>query len=239
MSLEKIRRFKKHYTPKNIIVSITGNLDIKQVKKIMNKCLPELSNNKLDANIKTNINFDDFTFTHKSKQAIVKLVYKGTPVKKTVEENFVADLFHGGFGHGMHSLLFDKIREELGLCYTIGSAYAAWVNFGYNYIQCMLDKKNIDIMINEALKLIEKVKKEGFSDTLFDVAKKQFLYSLAMDTQTSTDINRQYIRYFALDRVIPFEEERKRIEKLKNADIIDYANKMFDTEPKIVKMIEE
>jgi predicted Zn-dependent peptidase len=239
-TLTKIKKFvNKHYAPNNVIFVIAGKVDEGTVGNVLAACVPTTDKQGAVPDIKVKLNLEDYAFHHKSKQAVLQIICEGESAEENIKENFVPRFFHAGFGGGMHSLLFDRIREELGLCYNVGSRGDRWKNFGFNRINCFLDQKNIDQATTEIMDVIKKVKEEGFTAELFDVSKKQCLYRWASGMQTSEGAACQYDKYFVnKDKVVSWEEFYSGINKVTNGDVIEYANKIFAGKIKMVKMTE-
>ena len=82
-------------------------------------------------------------------------------------------------GAGSHSLLYETIREKMGLCYNV---YARTFSIYYPdavavNIASFLDKKNIDKFKLTTEKLIAKVCKQGLDPTLFECAKNMSVFN--------------------------------------------------------------
>lgn len=239
-TVDKIKKFTStHYDPQSMAIVIAGNLNSEKVVKIVEKYIPDKFYVDVlhEPNINVDLNFEDYSFHHKSKQAVLQLIYKGLSAQESQKRNFVSSIFHDAFGQGMQSMLFDRIREELGMCYSIYSYEDSWKNFGFCSINCLLDKKNIDTVYQEVQKLIEQVKKDGISQELFDIAKKQMMYKIASRTETSGGMSTRYDSYFMKD-ILSFTEIKNKVNKLKNEDVINYANYVFDGQEKVVAMTE-
>jgi len=91
-------------------------------------------------------------------------------------------------GGGAFSYLFERIREELGLCYTVGSSadslYYPWhtvIRF-YGYT----DPKNVDNFISAVDDVIVDVTKNGINPLIFDCAKNSAIFSAMKSTETSS-----------------------------------------------------
>jgi predicted Zn-dependent peptidase len=127
---ELFQYYKENYVPANIVVSIAGNVDVARIK--------EFVESKLD--------FTGPTTHLKSTQKIIK----GAPfielVPKEVEQiqislgvpglsyhdetRYTQNVMNSILGGGMSSRLFQKLREELGLAYSVYTYPASYSDTG-------------------------------------------------------------------------------------------------------------
>lgn len=245
MTVDFLKDFRKNnYTKSNILFTVIGGIDEERIKKefkiyfntveeILEKC-PELTVAKLgDGNVEgmsENLielipNLNEEKVTHKSDQAYFAMITEGMPSIENFNANYVASVFSNAFGGGMHSLLFDRIREELGYCYSTGVWYHTFANGTSNYsIYAALDKKNIPTTIDEVNRLIKGVKEEGIVDELLRTSKDNLLYHMARTYETSAGLSCMAACYFDNKRFTTLDEKAKKIESITNEDIIEFAN---------------
>ncbi|MDD6794166.1 MAG: pitrilysin family protein [Clostridiaceae bacterium] len=110
---------KNKYIPYNSVISVCGNFDEKELKKLIEKYFGNWES--------------DFAYVPKYKETFVhsgsnylnkdieqlhiSLGLKGLPYGD--ERSYALVLLSNIFGGGASSILFQKVREELGLCYTV------------------------------------------------------------------------------------------------------------------------
>ena len=244
MTPEKLHRFvNAHYTPANILISFVGKVDPKEIEKVLQSCLPELPEGEFEPWWKDVLTLDEYHFHHKSKQAVVALSYKGVTLQGEMDHSFLPDVFCNCLGGGMHSILFDRVREKLGICYHVGAYHSSNATSGQLMIYCLLDEKNIDLAIEESRKIISKVKKEGLDSELLDIAKRNYLFNFAKSCLTPGGIASFIENYFEIDPAsindyISFNERAKRVNSITNHNMIEFAREIFDNKKPhaVVKM---
>jgi len=232
MTTEKIRRFKdKYYNAGNMLISICGDVDENQFYSILDKHLPQTESILNVNNRSPTWDFGTKEFKHPAKQAIVTLMSQGQNINEKVGNKFIQNIFMNAFGGGMHSMLFDRIREELGLCYAVGSGDIAYREYGLNYMYCYLDEANISLCINEMQLLLDSVKKNGIKQDIIDVSKKNYLFQVGKSSETTEKRNSSTQLMFDLDsnfdEYIDFAHRKKLVESITNDDIVHYANDVF------------
>ena len=117
--------YKKHYQPKELVVSVAGNVKHKKVVKLVEEALSkdgflDVPNAKSDTRpatpVKTpglgNIGLID----RKTEQA--HILYGFPAVARTDKRRFALAILSSALGGGMSSRLFQEIREKRGLAYT-------------------------------------------------------------------------------------------------------------------------
>ena len=90
-------------------------------------------------------------------------------------------------GGGSYSRLFTRIREELGLCYSVGSRLLtmAYPNCNIANMYCSTSSKNVNIFIDECEKEIQKMLKNGLDKKVFDCAKTALIAQTFRRIETS------------------------------------------------------
>jgi predicted Zn-dependent peptidase len=248
MTIDDLKSFRKrYYNVDNIAFAVTGNIDESEVVRVFERLLsdaPSSSYVKLDSSAISydDINFEDFEFNHKAKQAIIGFIAKGVSAKEKHDKNYRTSVMSVGLGGGMHSLLFDRIREELGLCYHVGIWTSSYKDTGDMLVHCLLDEGNIQQAKDEIQIILKKIKSEGLDDELIRVSKSTMLFDLAEDVDTSRGYSQlifdNYFKYGC--ELIDCDDRKDRIDSVTNDDIIEAANDAFkDDKLKFVQMTTE
>ncbi len=166
-SMKKLNReviidyFYKNYNPNNMIISLAGNFNSKEVIKLLNE-----SFGSFNKEVKTSL--DKISAVHNYKNKI-----KG--IKKNIEQlhvcigleavnNISEDIqpilvMNNVFGGSMSSRLFQKIREEMGLVYAIDSHLSTYDNTGDYSIYAGLNAEylvQVMKLINEEMDYMKK-----------------------------------------------------------------------------------
>jgi predicted Zn-dependent peptidase len=235
---DKLRRFvADHYNPANMLISFVGPVTPDQVKAVLEQCLPDLPDGQREPWWKDTLALDEFNFHHQSKQAIIALITEGITLQAEMDHNYMPDVFCNALGGGMHSLLFDRLREKLGLCYHVGAHHSSSATSGEMLIYCLLDENNIALAVEECGKIVADVKAHGFDSEMLEIAKRNYLFGFAKRRLTPSGIAGMVEGYFYLDpkslnHYISFEDRAKRVNGLTNKNVIDFANFVFsDAKP--------
>ncbi len=134
-------------------------------------------------------------------------------------------------GGGMSSVLFQKIREQKGLAYTVYTYHESFRDAGVFGAYVATEPKNLTDALGMMIKECNRLKKKKLSAITMDQIKAQLKgnLTLAMES-TSARMNRLARQELVLGRFYSLDQTLKEIDSLKSADILKVANLMFDNE---------
>jgi len=154
------------------------------------------------------------------------------------EHDFVCDVFMNGFGGGMHSLLFQRIREQLGLCYGIYCYLLDGTVSSSAIVQSMLDRKDVLQTVSEVTNTLDQVAEKGFDERLLKTAKNNILFDIAKAISTPYGFAKGFCdKYFSYG-LFDYGIIKNKIDKITNDDIVRYANWMKEGGCQTIRMNE-
>lgn len=186
-------------------------------------------------------NYTPRSFYHNAKQATIGLMTQPQVTKLSLEEKAVRKLVINGAGGDMHSLLFQRIREELGFCYHIHMYQNVYSDVVYSMVFAQLEKENIPKAHEEMLKILKQIKTEGFSDELLRTSKENELFDMASAIETSQGFGRCVFDAYELRGwLFDYKVMEQHVNNVSNEDIVAMANRMFpDDEMVLLAMTDE
>lgn len=132
LSREKIiDYFINNYRPENIVISLAGNINTKEVFKMLNYHFDNFNNsNKKIYEINSIYNFTNKIkgINKNTEQLNFCIGMEGVPVTSEYVEGLL--VLNNIFGGSMSSRLFQKIREDLGLAYAVESYPSSYKDIG-------------------------------------------------------------------------------------------------------------
>jgi len=187
-SLEKISRqdildyIEKYYTAPNIIISVVGAFPFEKVKALTKKYFASRfkGKNTIEEPIKSNVIIPEYRFSCVKKDVAQTQIAFGFACDNIYSENRMSVLLASFiFGGSMGSRLFQKVREEKGLVYSVSCVPELHTFGGDVLISLGTNKKNQ----REALQIIKDeidfLVDNGFSEEELDRAK-NFCKSIVM-----------------------------------------------------------
>lgn len=229
---DKVKSFiDEHYTADQIVISVAGNLEEGLVEFIAN-LFDQFENNKQ----REEITFDNPVFhagqTVKKTQIEQAHLAIGFPGLAIESEHLISFMVMNNiFGDSMSSRLFQKIREEKALAYTIFSYYSAYAGAGAFMIYGGTSTPSLKLMEDTIFEVIEEFKKYGVTQAELNSAKSQIESNLLLGLETSYDFMTRNAKNEILhgyDRTV--EESLKELEQVSISSIQDQIDTLFSKE---------
>ena len=211
---------KEKYTPQNTVISVCGKFDDKELKELIEKYF---SNWNSESNyVPTYENCEIQTGTYYKDKDIeqlhVILGLKGLP--QGDEHGYALTLLSNVFGGGASSILFQEVREKLGLCYSIYCYPQPFQNAGSLSIYAGLGKNYGEKALEVILKEINKFAKEGITDDKLNINKEKLKasYILGLESTSSRMFSNGKSVLFK-NKITTQEDVIKRVDKISQEDI--------------------
>lgn len=217
--------YKKHYRSDNTVVAIAGNFDreyvIEKIKESFGK-IPKID--IIDVCEKPKY-FKSIIRKEKDiEQLHLTMCFDGVPLGS--DDTYALTAINTVFGGGMSSRLFQKIREENGLAYTVYSFTSSFINSGLFGIYAALNSSQLS-QVNELIyKEISEFKKEKISPEQLAKTKEQiksnFILSLENSSSRASNIGRNQV---LLSRTREVDEIIKKVDDIN----VETINRLIDT----------
>ncbi|HKL94352.1 MAG TPA: pitrilysin family protein [Clostridia bacterium] len=231
LSREDLFSYKaKSYTADNTVVVLTGNITFDNAKAIAEKyfvkkfdgakCgLIEIPPAKYHSNLTKK--------TKKIEQSHIAFAFPS--VKYEDDRDLAVQLLCTVFGLEMSSRLFQKVREQLGLCYTIYAYPSFYKKEGSLIIYTSTNPASIEKAVKAIKSEIELLLENGITDDELKKGKEQMKTGLVLGQESTTAIMRAYGRnvLFA-GKLYDIDEKIAKIDKLNAEDILSVAREIFD-----------
>ena len=218
------RFFKRLYQPDRIVIAVAGNVTHDRLVQMVGPVFASIAPGNGFAPRITPTNGCDMTRkTRDLEQTHICLGMRGLSV--TDPRRFAASLLNTILGGNMSSRLFQNIREERGLAYSIYSFLTSYADTGMLGIYTAVAPKDADTCINLIMKQIRNLKKEPVpSEVLHDA--KEFIKGNLLMAEESPD--NQMVRLaqneFYFDEYIPMQTVIDNIDAVVVDDLLALAN---------------
>lgn len=231
-SPEKIVGFlKKNYQRNRMMIVASGNLEHEVLIELVNKHFPDTNSGDSAANtikrIKPELHNGLFVANRNTNQSHICI---GMPAVTFDHPQRAALLILNSFlGGSMSSRLFQRIREELGMAYTVFSYLDFFEDTSIIGVYLNTEKNQTGQVISEVYKELEKFKSNSLSSIELDSTKEQLKGSLVLGLEnTSHRMNRLAKHELLLNKYISIDETIQEIDKVNAADLLDLANQLFN-----------
>lgn len=147
------------------------------------------------------------------------------------EERFALQLLSTALGAGMSSRLFQKVREEKGLCYSIYSYGAGHADTGLFCVYTALGKETEEQAIRTILEVVREVADKGISDQELERAREQSKANVLMGLESTQSLMSHMGRSLLLTGAITTPDEMlERYNAVTGEQVRDLARRIFDFE---------
>lgn len=221
----------KYYSAKNILIAVAGNFDENELFDSLNKyfCTHKLSDaEKSVVDYKESEKISREVSAYKDiEQAHICWAYPGFDLLD--DKRYALSVLNNIVGGSMSSRLFQSIREERGMAYSVYSYPSVYLHSGMFCVYAGTMLKNAD----EVLKLMDAEIKKLISDKItkeeFEQSKQQLKgnYILALES-TSARMNSIGKAQLLAGRVREDDEIIKQIEDIKFDEVADIIPYIFD-----------
>ena len=223
--------YHKSFVPNNIIISAAGSLNHKQfVDLIMERFAPlkPLRNGFHQAAPAVTPRI--ITRNKKSlEQVQLCMGVQSHPISH--EKRYVSYVMNTVLGGGMSSRLFQKIREEQGLVYSIYSDLNPYRDTGCLLVNAGTSLESIGSVVESVLEEFRRLKDTPIGEEEINRAKDQLKGSLMLSLESSTsrmsNLARQEM-YF--ERFVSLDETIDLIEAVTAGEVVEMANQLFHTD---------
>ena len=219
----------KHYNASNIVISCAGNFDRDKLREMLERYFSKLPGGGVSM-AKSSVVRTDRAYLGLDKDIEQAHVALGFPGYRTdCPEQYALFVLNNALGGSMSSRLFQRIREDMGLAYSVYSYPSSYADTGYFTLYAGTGEKQAKKVTELMLEEIEKLKASGITKDEFDRAKEQLKgnYMLGQES-TSARSNAIGKSYLAHGKVYTEDEILKRIEAVSMEDVARAAGDVFD-----------
>ena len=225
------RFFRKTYVPANLIVAAAGDLDHEGFAALVETHFGTLSAPP-DGLVETPPEPAMTVRLHEKdlEQAHITLGTVAPP--EASPDRFAAYLLNAILGGNLSSRLFQVIREEHGLAYTVYSGLACHRDCGQFSIYAGTDPSHVPELLELTLGEVRRIKEEPVPEDELSRAKDHLRGSILMGLEpTGARMSRLARQEMYFGRYIPPEDVIAAIDAVRPDDVLRLAKEWFDDRP--------
>ncbi|MDI3538019.1 MAG: hypothetical protein PWQ13_42 [Bacillota bacterium] len=228
---EQIRAFyARYYTPANLVITAAGNLRHDELVRLAERYFAGRTRSpQTHALSAPNFWAGRRLFERDTEQVHVCLGAPGVPVED--ERNYVVEVANSILGGGLSSRLFQHIREEKGLAYSVYSYHTAYQGIGLFTIYLGLSKENLEAGLELVEQELESLVKEPVPAAEIERARNQVLGTFRLSLENTTNrMIRMGKQELSLGRFIPVEEVEDKLRAVTAEDVQQLCARAFGRE---------
>jgi predicted Zn-dependent peptidase len=219
-----------YYSPREIVISVAGNFEHARLIELLNASFGKLARGSLDKKEVTPV-FTQAIAVKKKQLEQVQICVGCKGMQYTHEDRFVISALNTVMGNSMSSRLFQEIREQNALAYSIYSYVTSYRDTGLLTVYAGADPSNALEVVRLVIKEFRKIKDEGITPAEESRVRNQIKGSLVLSLESSTShmsrLARQEIyfgKYLSMDDII------KGVEKVTAEQVQRLAGQLFTRE---------
>ena len=230
---ETTRKFHAEtFNASNLIIAAAGNLEHAQIVELAEKFFSSKSKIQNPKSKIQNPTLAAPILIKKNKNLEQAHLIIATPfVDASSERRYAADILANALGGGTSSRLWQKIREEKGLAYSVGASAALYQDCGVFQIYAATSPKQTEEVLDISLKELRKVVRDGITQAELELVKEQTIASILLGLEDSSVRAGTLARLEMVHgRQISLEETLQKIEAVTIKEVQELAQKFFQTE---------
>lgn len=222
----------RHYRPENITVSVAGNIDHNQIVALAHKHLKfkrSASSIEPVAYEATEIRGFRRAIRRPSEQAHVLIGLPSHDFRNPLRfEGFVVNSLLAG---GMTSRLYQKVREDRGLVYSIYGQLITHLDSGLNVIYAGTEPKKMPLVVELIYKELRRLKRDGISRSELDLFKKQVRGQILLGADDiESRMNSIAVNDMVFGRYRPVDTVIRDIDKITSDSCHEYLERFMNLE---------
>ncbi|WP_250672830.1 pitrilysin family protein [Paraclostridium ghonii] len=178
--------FEKYYVGSNSVISVSGNFKFEEIVELIESKFKDLPKGNVDVSITEPEFHPCFIARNKdTEQVNLAISLKAIPLECR-EDTYALSIVNNIFGGSISSRLFQNIRENKGLVYSIYSAPSLYRKSGELGIYASMSNENLKKVYNLVLEEIENLRKNHITDEEIKASKEQLKGSYILDLESTS-----------------------------------------------------
>jgi len=228
LSPDDLRKYiSEQYQPTNTVIAVAGNIDEEEMIRLTTQYFQNYQATGERANIEQpTITADHLMKQKETEQAHFCLGLKGLPIGDPMIYPLI--LLNNILGGSMSSRLFQEIREERGLAYSVFSYHSAYREAGSLHLYAGTAPHQLEEVYDLCIKTLSTLAKEGITQKELQNGKEQLKGNLMLSLEsTNSRMSRIGKNELLLKRHLSLDEVVQRIDSIKLEQVHQIASEIF------------
>ncbi|MBC7900909.1 MAG: insulinase family protein [Saprospiraceae bacterium] len=223
--------FEQIFNPSNLVIAAAGNIEHSQIVDLAESFFATSASGRQDAGVPSP-QFGAPIIVKQNKNLEQAHLILAVPfVGAADERRYAADLLSGIIGGGTSSRLWQKVREQRGLAYSVGASTIMFRDCGFFSIYAATSPKQTEEVVDLAVAELRSVLNDGVSAEELALVKQQTIASVLLGLEDSASRAASLAHSEMLHgRQIPLEETLAKLEAVTSEEIDALAKEFFKTE---------
>jgi predicted Zn-dependent peptidase len=220
--------FKESYPPERIVVCAAGNLKHSEVVDLIGESFGQITPSK---RVKERVTPEPISTTNVWKRELeqVHLCLGTRGLRYNHSLRFASYLLNTILGGGMSSRLFQEIRENRGLAYSVYSYLPTYIDTGLTVVYAGTNEGSFQEVVDLILREFKRLKTEPFRNGELETAKEQLKGNLLLSLESSDNLMTRLAKneiYFG--SYLPIAKILEGIDEVRDENVRHLAGEIFD-----------
>lgn len=228
-----------YYTGENMVISIAGNFDQKEILALVEEEFGNIKAKSIKEYKQTDIPSYRKVVCKKHKdieQLHINIAFMG--ISYLSEERFTLSILNSILGGSVNSRLFQKVREEAGLAYSVYSYGSSFKNTGLIHIYAAMNPSQKDTVINIIYNEIESLRSDGITPDELTMTKEQIKTELILGSEGAKNrMNANGKAMLNRGRLVSLNELIDKINRVSMEDVKDFADRYLDLSNSSISLV--
>ncbi len=221
--------FHEHYRPSNMVVSVAGDCTHDAVAADLERRFAGTAGGVAPARTAPGPETVALDVVRRPTEQ-AQLVYGMRSVSRFDERRWALSVLNHVLGGGLSSRLFQKVREERGLAYSVWSERAAYEDSGSLAVVVGTAPEHVDEVLQIVTAELEILAADGVTDRELAVAKGNLRAEMLLSGEDSgARMTRLGASMLLRGEVLSVDEVLARIDEIRRADVLEVAAALVES----------
>lgn len=228
LTADDLREYiKKHYTPQNTVIAVAGNIDEEELIRLTETYFADFDAASTPPEVtEATITHDHIYKVKETEQAHFCLGFKGIHIKDPAIYPLV--LLNNVLGGSMSSRLFQSIREDRGLAYSVFSYHSSFIETGTFHVYAGTAPSQLEEVYDLTIENLQSLATIGMTDRELHNCKEMLKGNLMLSLEsTSSRMSRIGKNELLLKKHLTLDEIITRIDDITLDRVNELAHSLF------------
>ncbi len=221
--------FNDNYTADNMVISIAGHCDVERILDVLEKHFGGI---KAASGIRHKISKPTYKKVFVKKHKDIEQVHLNVAfdsVGYQSDDRYTLSIANAILGGSLNSRLFQHIREELGLTYSIYSYESLYRDTGLFHIYAAMNPSQLEYVFDEIRLLVKHFVLDGITARELEDTKEQLVTEYILGLESTNFRMENNAKYLLLqENCVTLDEITDKIKSVSMDDVKNYLERYVD-----------
>lgn len=215
----------RNYVAGNMVISVAGNFNEEEIMDLLEAHFAVIPKGNRQPDCSAPV-YRPIVYRKKKDVEQLHLNLAFESVEADSDAKYVLTVLNAVFGGSINSRLFQVIRENLGLTYSIYSYGSAFKNAGLLHVYGAMNPNQLLPVVANIFGVIEELKQNGLTEDELTMTKEQIKTELILGNESAKNrMNSNGKAILFKDYITPIEETIERVNEVTSGEVMEFARK--------------